>query len=95
MPGIMDVFLKNADKLKPLLLITLLPMEQAKVSWYHKLLDECRSLAERFRLDETSSEELMSFIVRVAKDQYKIGNKSGIRWAFNKQKEGTSQTSSA
>ncbi|PJA47403.1 hypothetical protein CO172_01620 [Candidatus Uhrbacteria bacterium CG_4_9_14_3_um_filter_36_7] len=82
--------MKNADNHKPLLFINLLLMETPKVSWYHKLLHECRAMIDRLQLNEQDAELFQSFVTRVAKDQYKIGNSSGIRWAFRKQKENES-----
>lgn len=61
-------------------------MESTKNTWYELLTIQCHTLAEKLGLDDLGAEELKSFINRIAKDQYKAGNKSGIRWAF-KQKE--------
>ena len=67
-------------------------MEQkTQNNWYRNLMSHCNSLAEKFGLDDLSSEELRSFVNQVARDQYKLGNKSGIRWAFKKKEEGSMQ----
>ena len=43
-------------------------------------------MSERFGLDDMATKEMRDFIVFTAKEQYKHGNKSGIRWAYGKMK---------
>lgn len=52
---------------------------QAK-TWYANLMADCNGLGEKFGLDDMMNGELRDFVVRIAKEQYKVGNKSGIRW---------------
>lgn len=67
------------------LLLTRIIMEnQTSKKWYEELILGINSLAERFGLDDISTSELRDFIIQVAKEQYKVGNKSGARWAFKK-----------
>ncbi len=49
-------------------------------TWYATLMADCNSLGEKFGLDDMMNGELRDFVVRIAKEQYKVGNKSGIRW---------------
>ena len=67
-------------------------MEQkTQNNWYRTLMSNCNALAEKFGLDDLSTEEFRSFVNQIARDQYKMGNKSGIRWAFKKREEGDMQ----
>lgn len=50
-------------------------------NWFENLTTECNSLAERFGLDDFHMSELRQFVEQVARDQYRIGSKSGYRWA--------------
>lgn len=56
-------------------------------NWYKTLLSHCNSLAEKFGLDDVHAEELRSVMFQTAKDQFKAGNKNGIRWMYKKQAE--------
>lgn len=57
------------------------PAQASVQNWYTKLLSEINSLAEEFGLDDMASSRLKEYILVKSKDQYKAGNKSGIRWA--------------
>lgn len=59
-------------------------MINEQANWFTDLTSRIQSLAEKFELDDMCTQELRNFIVEVAKTQYKIGNKSGIRWAYAK-----------
>ncbi len=61
-------------------------MEDTNGNWYKNLITECNSMSERFGLDDMATKEMRDFIVFTAKEQYKHGNKSGIRWAYGKMK---------
>ena len=68
-------------------------MENQKTNWFQKLTSDCNSLAERFGLDDIQTQEMRDYITEVAKEQYKIGNKSGARWAFGEaEKKRTGRT---
>lgn len=56
-------------------------METTKPGWYEKLSKDTQQLAEDLQLDSAASERLRNFILEAAKEQYKMGNRSGIRWA--------------
>ncbi|MFH1253643.1 MAG: hypothetical protein V1664_04955 [Candidatus Uhrbacteria bacterium] len=57
-------------------------MESEKTqNWYHNLISECNTLAERFGLDDFHVDEMRQFVERVAREQFKSGSKSGYRWA--------------
>ncbi|MBU0646513.1 hypothetical protein KJ611_03525 [Patescibacteria group bacterium] len=56
----------------------------ASKKWYEELIQSINRLAEQFGLDDISTSHLRDFIVGVAREQYKVGNKSGARWAFKK-----------
>lgn len=55
--------------------------------WYSNLINECNNLAERFGLDDFHMNEMRDFVVRIAKEQYKSGSKSGYWWAKKGEKE--------
>ncbi len=64
-------------------------METPKNNWYKALVNEINSVSEELGLDDMGTDRLRDFVVERAKDQFKAGNKSGIRWAFEKaRKEG-------
>lgn len=52
--------------------------------WYEGLITECNGLGEKFGLDDPSTSELRDFVVRIARDQYRTGNRSGIKWVYRK-----------
>jgi hypothetical protein len=56
-------------------------------TWHEKLTQRANSLAEEFGLDDASAGRLRDFVVEIARSQYKVGNKSGIAWAFKKVEE--------
>jgi hypothetical protein len=60
-------------------------MENENAKWYVSIVAECNRLAEKFGLDDLLSEEMRDFVIRVAREQYKVGNKSGIMWLRRKQ----------
>ena len=62
-------------------------MEKEASTWYANLVSEVNTVAEQFGLDDPSTNTLRDFVARIAKDQYKGGNKSGIRWAYKQIEE--------
>ncbi len=60
-------------------------MENTNAPWYATIVAECNTLAEKFGLDDLLGEELRDFVIRIARDQYKVGNKSGIAWLKRQQ----------
>lgn len=50
-------------------------------NWFDKLTSGLNSLAEELGLDDMSAARMRDFVVGIAKDQYKAGNRAGIRWA--------------
>lgn len=53
---------------------------ETKKSWLEKLTDRFDALMVKFDMPEDIRHELESFVLSVAKEQYTIGNKSGISW---------------
>ncbi len=49
--------------------------------WYTELVTSANSLGEELGLDDMSTRRLRDFIFEKAKEQFKAGNRSGIRWA--------------
>lgn len=49
-------------------------------NWYSRLMSGLTTLADRLELESEQREELRAFVVDIAKSQYAVGNKSGIRW---------------
>ncbi|MBI4437341.1 hypothetical protein HY631_00065 [Candidatus Uhrbacteria bacterium] len=44
--------------------------------------------AEQFELDEVETSAFRDFVVTTAREQFKVGSKSGAGWAFKKAREG-------
>lgn len=63
--------------------------ETKTTNWYRELVSRVNSLSETFGLDDLQTSDLRTFVVNVARDQYKIGNKLGISWAFKQVREKT------
>jgi len=53
----------------------------ANQPWYKQLASACNSLAEELGLDDFGSTKMREFVFATAKDQFRAGNRSGIRWA--------------
>ena len=57
-------------------------MEQTtSKGWHIELGAAVNGLAEELGLDDLSTQRLRDFIFGTAKEQFKAGNRSGIRWA--------------
>lgn len=50
-------------------------------TWLSKLLGNFNDLMQRLDMPSDLHEEIKAFVLQVARDQYKAGNSSGIRWA--------------
>lgn len=53
---------------------------ETRKSWLSELEDNFMTLARKYDLPEDMEIEIRNFVIGVAREQYKIGNKSGIRW---------------
>ncbi|GEM_PF-872783 len=49
--------------------------------WYALLATEANTLSEELGLDDFGTQKLREFVFQKAKEQYRAGNRSGIRWA--------------
>ena len=56
-----------------------------KMTWYEKIVATVNAMGEEFGLDDQAHKKLRDTVVEIAKSQFKLGNKSGIRWAYMKQ----------
>ena len=56
---------------------------QQNNNWYRGLLDRVNEFAEQFGLDDSQSNRFRDFVVGIARDQFKAGNRSGAGWAFD------------
>lgn len=54
---------------------------EIRSQWYSDVISKSNRFAESFQLDEMQSANLREFILEVAQEQYKMGNRSGIAWA--------------
>lgn len=54
---------------------------QPKTGWHIELGAAINGLADELGLDDMSTQRLRDFIFEKAKEEYKAGNRSGIRWA--------------
>lgn len=66
-------------------------MQNQKNNWYKDLLDKINELAEQFGLDELQTTRFRDFVVGLARDQFKAGNRSGAGWAFEQARKKISQ----
>lgn len=53
----------------------------SKIGWYESLLDRFNALMTKFDMPEDIRLEIESFLVETAREQYRVGNRSGISWA--------------
>lgn len=49
--------------------------------WYVDLCSELDVLLESLEVGEDAAEEIKTFTLEIARNQYLAGNRSGIRWA--------------
>ncbi len=56
-------------------------MSTETLPWYKNLISSINTLAEEIGLDDSSTQKLREFIFAQSKEQFKAGNRSGIRWA--------------
>lgn len=66
-------------------------MNNQKPNWYNKLLDNVADFAEQFALDEVQTTKFRDFVLGIAKDQFKAGNRSGAGWAFEQARKKIAQ----
>lgn len=52
-----------------------------KGTWLSRLTGNFNDLMHRLDMPDDLQNEIRPFIMQVARDQYKAGNSSGIRWA--------------
>lgn len=52
-----------------------------KASWFMSLIASIQGMAEELGLDDMSSQKLREFVLNIAKEEFKAGNRSGISWA--------------
>lgn len=70
-------------------------METAKATWFMNLIAAVQGMAEELGLDDLSSQRLREFVLTIAKDQFKAGNRSGISWARRNQPKDASVAAAA
>jgi len=59
--------------------------------WFQVLSDHVNTLCEEFGLSDMQSIRFRDFTVTLAKEQYRVGIKSGASWAFKQAREGGSR----
>lgn len=65
--------------------------EEKKNNWFQALQDKINMLAEQFGLDETQRNAFRNFVVTIAREQYKTGNRAGAGWAFAQARKNQSE----
>jgi len=60
-------------------------------TWYTKLLNDISSLAQELDVEDHQRSILRESVIKIAKQQYQIGNKSGIRWLLREQAKKNSE----
>lgn len=58
-----------------------------KLSWVEELDNRFHGLMGKFDMPEDIAFEIHNFVLEVAREQYKTGNRSGIAWLRRKQSE--------
>lgn len=48
--------------------------------WYKETMSQCDMYAHRFALSPDNAKALQEFVLSVAKEQFKMGSRSGILW---------------
>lgn len=66
-----------------------------KQNWYDKISDSFELLMRKFDMPEDMQIEIREFVFGVAREQYRVGNKSGISWVYRKMREGQSAEAQA
>lgn len=61
--------------------------EIKKTNWIHSINDRVNNLAEEFGLNDTQTNRFRDFTFEMAREQYKVGNKSGIAWIYKQIRE--------
>ncbi len=57
-------------------------MQNLQTNWYKKLYDKVNEFAVSFGLSDPQANQFRDFIIGIARDQFKAGNRSGAGWAF-------------
>lgn len=58
-------------------------MEKESPKWYVEMTSKFNELAHNLGIEGPAVAELRNFMIETAKSQFKVGNKSGIRWALS------------
>lgn len=53
---------------------------EIKKNWMETLQDNFQALMRKYDMPEDIENELYAFVLTIAREQYKTGNKSGISW---------------
>lgn len=56
-------------------------VKNPQAKWYIDLSSKFASLMQNLGMPDDVAQEIKTFMLTVARDQYMAGNKSGIRWA--------------
>ena len=64
-----------------------LAVTEGKSDWYKVLLARANDFAKGNNLSEEATENLTNLLLSTARDQFRMGNRSGIAWMHNKLKE--------
>lgn len=57
-------------------------MQNLQNNWYRNLCDKVNEFAESFGLNDAQASRFRDFVMGIARDQFKAGNRSGAGWAF-------------
>lgn len=58
-------------------------MQNQQNNWFKNLQDKINEFAGQFGLDDSQTNRFRDFVVGIARDQFKAGNKNGAGWAFD------------
>jgi len=57
-------------------------MQNQQNNWYRSIIDKVNEFAESFGLNDLQTNRFRDFVMAIARDQFKAGNRSGAGWAF-------------
>lgn len=62
-----------------------------KTPWYERIYDKVSEVVRKYDLPEDISADMRLLAMDIAKEQYRIGNNSGISWLRRELAKGTQQ----
>ena len=67
------------------------PMPSTISNWYRTFCDQFDNIAETLDLTDDQTNRIRDFIMCIARDQFKAGNRCGVSWAFTEARKKIAQ----